>query len=86
LKSPQAKNNRRTLWRNLDHLFYWNAADLEQKLELFKSYYNTARMHQGLAGNTPEEKAGGPTPQVASLLHYRWQTHCNGLVQLPIAA
>ena len=53
----------------LDHLFYWNAADLEQKLELFKSYYNTARMHQGLAGDTPEEKAGGPTPQVASLVH-----------------
>ena len=52
----------------LDHLFYWNAADLEQKLELFKSYYNTARMHQGLAGNTPEEKAG--------VRHLRWPAYC----------
>ena len=37
----------------LDQSFYWNAQDLERKLALFKSYYNTHRMHQGLAGTTP---------------------------------
>jgi len=68
----------------LDHLLFWSARDLEQKL--FKNYYNAARVHQGLSGHTPEEKSGGPTLQVASLEDYRWQSQCRGLVQLPIAA
>ena len=70
----------------LDRLFFWTAADLERKLELFKNYYNAARVHQGLSGATPEEKAGGPTPQPADLENHRWQSHCHGLFELPIAA
>jgi transposase InsO family protein len=70
----------------LDHLFYWNAGDLERKLELFRSYFNATRAHQGLGGDTPEEKAGGPAAPMARLTHYRWQSHCHGLVHLPIAA
>jgi putative transposase len=70
----------------LDRLFFWTADDLQRKLDLFKNYYNSARVHQGLSGDTPEERAGGPTPQAASLENYRWQSHCHGLVQLPIAA
>src|ERR1019366_8109240 len=70
----------------LDRLFFWTAADLVRKLELFKKFYNAARVHQGLSGDTPGEKAGGPTPQPASLENYRWQSHCHGLFELPIAA
>ena len=70
----------------LDRLFFWTADDLERKLGLFKNYYNAARVHQGLSGDTPGEKAGGPTPQAAGLEHYRWQSHCHGLFELPIAA
>jgi transposase InsO family protein len=70
----------------LDQLIYWNAADLQQKLSAFRHYYNTHRAHQGLAGHTPVEKLGGPSPPIATLANYRWQTHCRGLVQLPIAA
>jgi putative transposase len=70
----------------LDHLFYWNAGDLERKLELFRSYFNATRTHQGLGGDTPEEKAGGSAAPKATLTHYRWQSHCHGLVHLPIAA
>jgi transposase InsO family protein len=70
----------------LDRLFFWTADDLERKLDLFKNYYNAARVHQGLSGDTPGEKAGGPTPQPAGLENYRWQTHCHGLFDLPIAA
>jgi putative transposase len=70
----------------LDRLFFWTADDLERKLELFKNYYNAARVHQGLSGDTPGEKAGGPTPQAAGLENYRWQSHCHGLFELPIAA
>jgi putative transposase len=70
----------------LDRLFFWTADDLERKLELFKNYYNAARVHQGLSGDTPGEKAGGPPLQAADLENYRWQSHCHGLVELPIAA
>jgi transposase InsO family protein len=74
---------RREYW---DHVLYWNAEDLERKLTLFKRYYNAARVHQGLGGDTPEEQAGGSAVPVASLAHYRWQSHCHGLIQLPTAA
>jgi transposase InsO family protein len=70
----------------LDRLFFWTAGDLERKLKLFKNYYNADRVHQGLSGDTPGEKAGGPTPQAAGLENYRWQSHCHGLFELPIAA
>jgi transposase InsO family protein len=70
----------------LDRLFFWTADDLVRKLELFKKFYNAARVHQGLSGDTPGEKAGGPTPQPPSLENYRWQSHCHGLFELPIAA
>ena len=70
----------------LDRLFFWKAEDLERKLESFRNYYNAARMHQVLSGATPGEKAGGPTPQPAGLENYRWQSHCHGLFELPIAA
>jgi len=70
----------------LDRLFFWTADDLERKLESFKNYYNAARVHQGLSGDTPDEKAGGPKPQAASLENYCWQSHCHGLFELPVAA
>ncbi len=70
----------------LDRLFFWTAADLERKLESFKNYYNADRVHQSLSGDTPDEKAGGPKPQAAGLQNYRWQSHCHGLFELPIAA
>src|SRR5205809_1149283 len=68
----------------LDELFFWTAEDLGRKLELFKTYYNTARVHQGLSGDTTEEKAGGPKPQAAEFENYRWQMHCHGLFELPV--
>jgi len=70
----------------LDQAFYWNARDLEQKLASFRDYCNAVRVHQGLSGDTPAEKVGGSGLPLASLLNYRWQSHCHGLVQLPIAA
>jgi putative transposase len=70
----------------LDRLWFWTTADLERKLDSFKTYKNTARVHQGLSGDTPGEKAGVPTPKAAELNNYRWQSHCHGLFELPIAA
>ena len=70
----------------LDHLLFWNAADLERKLERFQCYYNGCRVHQGLAGDTPQDRVGAAAPPIAHLAHYRWRSHGNGLFQLPIAA
>ena len=70
----------------LDHLLFWNAEDLERKLGLFQSYYNGLRVHQGLDGDTPDEKAGSPSLQRARLERYAWRSHCHGLFELPIAA
>jgi transposase InsO family protein len=70
----------------LDRLFFWTADDLERKLKSFKDYYNAARVHQGLSGDTPDEKAGAPSPQAANLENCRWQSHCRGLFDLPVTA
>jgi hypothetical protein len=43
------------------------------------------RIHRGLGGDTPNERAGSPVSGVADLAHHRWQAYCHGLVQLLIA-
>lgn len=70
----------------LDRLFFWNALDLERKLQAFRGYYNGSRVHQSLGGGTPEEKAGTPRTGYAALDSYRWREHCQGLFRTPIAA
>ena len=67
----------------LDQTLFWTSADLEQKLRLFKDYFNRQRVHSGLGGQLPD-------PEEATTLlkfdSYRWQPHCRGLYQTPIAA
>ena len=66
----------------LDRMLFWSAADLEQKLSAFQDFYNLHRAHASLEGRTPV-----PTRKdVATLHHYRWEEHCRGLYQTPIAA
>ena len=67
----------------LDRLLFWTATDLETKLIAFRDYYNTHRSHAGLKGNTPIESVES---KGANLKSYRWQPHCRGLYQTPIAA
>ncbi len=70
----------------LDHVLFWNRRDLERKLADFQAYYNAARIHASLAGNTPLGVAVGSTVARADLSDVRWASHCRGLVQLPMAA
>jgi transposase InsO family protein len=71
----------------LDRLFFWNGLDLERKLEQFQGYYNCSRVHQSLEGDTPAEQSGATESiQPARLDHYRWESHCGGLFELPAAA
>jgi putative transposase len=69
----------------VDRTLFWTAADLETKLLDFQRYYNGHRTHTGLDGRTPEPDTvlGGGCATVSS---YRWQPHCRGLYQTPMAA
>jgi putative transposase len=69
----------------LDRTLFWTTADLELKLLDFQRYYNGHRTHAGLTGGTPDPSviAGCARANVSS---YRWQPHCRGLCQTPIAA
>jgi hypothetical protein len=67
----------------LDRTLFWTTADLELKLLDFQRYYNGHRTHAGLTGRTPD---AGPGRTRASVSSYRWQVHCRGLYQTPIAA
>jgi putative transposase len=70
----------------LDRIFFWNAVDLIRKLGEFREYYNAHRVHRALAGSTPAQRAGAPSPAPAALDHYAWRQHCGGLFHTPIAA
>ena len=70
----------------LDHLFYWNSRDLQLKLDAFKSYYNGIRVHQGIQGEVPDVKTDGQKSQTATLNDFAWESQCNGLFQIPMAA
>jgi len=70
----------------LDHVFFWNAIDLAQKLDAFADYYNAHRVHRALAGSTPAQCAGTPASAPAAIDHYAWRQHCRGLFQTPVMA
>jgi putative transposase len=67
----------------LDQTLFWTAADLEEKLRAFQRYFNRHRAHSGLEGGLPEP---GEAQATLSFASYRWQQHCRGLYQTPIAA
>jgi hypothetical protein len=67
----------------LDQTLFWTTADLEEKLRTFQCYFNQHRTHAGLKGQLPDASEGAAALNIAS---YRWQQHCRGLYQTPIAA
>jgi putative transposase len=69
----------------LDQTLFWNSLDLARKLEEFKIYYNSSRVHQSLGGVTPTERTGIPRPVRAALDSFGWQQHCRSLFHTPVA-
>ena len=69
----------------LDRTLFWTTADLEVKLIDFQHYYNGHRTHAGLEGRLPVPSIGGPGA-LLNFASYRWQKHCRGLYQTPVAA
>jgi hypothetical protein len=70
----------------LDHTLFWNATDLERKLETLRQYYNTHRAHSSLDGDTPSEIISETDIRRADLNNFQWQSHCRELFHLPAAA
>lgn len=70
----------------LDHTLFWNDTDLERKLEAFRKFYNTHRVHTSLDGATPSEISGESTKHRTDLSNFHWKSHCRGLYHLPVAA
>jgi len=67
----------------LDHTLFWTATDLENKLREYQCYYNDSRTHSGRNGSTPIENTDR---KVIDINDYRWDKHCRGLFDLPVAA
>ncbi|MGB5472863.1 MAG: integrase core domain-containing protein [Gammaproteobacteria bacterium] len=77
----------RTIRREyLDQALFWNASDLERKLENFRQYYNAHRVHNPLDGNTPSKISGEAIIHRADLNKLSWKSHCRELYQVPAAA
>jgi putative transposase len=69
-------------------LLFFNEHDLQNKLDQFQAYYNNVRAHSSLKRKTPAVMAfvEKSNEKVASIDRYRWDKHCNGLYELPVAA
>jgi len=70
----------------LDLVLFWNASDLERKLDEFKGYYNGHRVHGSLDGQTPDQIRTGALPIPAQLDRFDWMSHCRGLFHTPVVA
>jgi transposase InsO family protein len=70
----------------LDHILFWNEADLARKLSSYRQYFNEARVHQGISGKTPGLKYKGIASQRATPVDLVWQKFCGGLFNVPMAA
>ena len=70
----------------LDRIFYWNAYDLQRKLDEFKTYFNESRVHAGIGATIPDHHAELAESKITSLDNYSWQSHCHGLFHMPEAA
>jgi putative transposase len=69
----------------LDRIMFRTRSDLEDKLLDFRDWYHNHRTHSPLEGQKPNREIRDSQP-FAELHSYRWQFHCRGLYQNPIAA
>jgi putative transposase len=70
----------------IDQTLFWNASDLDRKLEDFRQYYNSHRVHTAFVDSTPKEMSGKCIIRLADLNQFQWKSHSRGLYQLPAAA
>ena len=68
-----------------DHLF-WNAQGLKTGLDQYANYYNEARVHSSLFGQTPRGLSGAGTILKIDLQNYGWKSYCGSRFLIPVAA
>ena len=68
-----------------DHLF-WNARGLGTGLGQYANYYNEARVHSSLFGQSPRGLSGAGAISKIDLQNYGWKTYCRGRFSIPMAA
>ena len=71
---------------SLDHVSFWNARDLRQKLACFATCCNQDRPHHSLDGRSPAVVSGETHKRRADIRDYSWQRHLNGFFRLPVSA
>jgi putative transposase len=69
----------------LDRVLFWNACDLDRKLDAFRDYYNGYRTHSAFDGRTPDQISTATSPALVQLDQFSWKQHCRGLFQTPVA-
>jgi len=72
----------------LDQTLFFNAPDLQKKLNQFQDYYNQTRGHSSIGWKTPESIASPvqSRQKTISIDNYQWKSFNNGLVRLPVLA
>jgi len=70
----------------LDEIFFWNERDLQSKLGQYVTYYNEARVHSSIHGNTPKGLSGAGQVGLINIRSYAWKTYCGDRFSIPIAA
>ena len=87
LSHPFVERLIRTIRRGfLDQTLFWNASDLDRKLEDFRQYYNSHRVHTAFVDSTPKEMSGKCINRLADLSQFQWKSNSRGLYKLPAAA
>ena len=70
----------------LDETLFWNDGDLTAKLDRFVTYYDEARVHSSISGETPRGLSGHGVVGKINIQSYAWKSYCNGRFSIPIAA
>ena len=71
----------------LDRTLFWTATDLEAKLLDFQHYYNIIMsIERTPSQGHPPVTGVNADHSLANLSCCRWQKHCRGLYQTPMAA
>ncbi len=70
----------------LDKTLFWNQRDLELKLEEFRKYFNSSRVHQGLGGRTPGAICSNSAISTLDPSKLTWKKYCRGLFNVPEVA
>ena len=70
----------------LDHYLFWNARGLETGLAQYANYYNEARVHSSLFGQTPRGLSGAGAISKIDLQNHVWKSYCHGRFSIPVAA